>query len=82
MVMAAGLAQENLLVRDATRPGWKRGLEATTGVICDVVVAQELPQRCFPMVFRLLDEASLAQLRAMESALSEKRPASPSRPAL
>jgi len=82
MIMAAGLAQENLLVRDATRPGWKRGLEATTGVICDVVVAQELPQRCFPIVFRLLSDASLAQLRAMETALSEKRPASTSQPAL
>lgn len=78
MIVAAGLAQENLLVRDATRPGWKRGLEATTGVICDVVVAQELPQRCFPLVFRLLSEASLAQLRATETALSEKRPASTS----
>jgi GntR family transcriptional regulator len=82
MIMAAGLAQENLLVRDATRPCWKRGLEATVGVICDVVVAQELPQRCFPIVFRLLSETSLAQLRAMETALSEKRPASASQPAL
>jgi DNA-binding transcriptional regulator YhcF (GntR family) len=82
MIVAAGLAQENLLVRDATRPGWKRGLEATTGVICDVVTAQELPQRCFPMVFRVLSEASLAQLRAMETALSEKRPGSASQPAL
>ncbi len=78
MVIAAGLAQENLLVRDATLPGWKRGLESTTGVICDVVVAQELPKRCFPMVFRLLSEASLIQLRAMETALPEKRPASTS----
>ena len=82
MIVAAGMAQENLLVRDATRPGWKLGLEATAGVICDVVVAQELPQRCFPMVFRLLSDASLSDLRAMETALSEKRPASPSRPAL
>ncbi len=82
MIMAAGLAQENLLVRDATSPGWKRGLEATTGVICDVVTAQELPQRCFPMVFRVLSEASIAELRAMETALSEKRPASTSQPAL
>jgi GntR family transcriptional regulator len=82
MIMAAGLAQENLLVRDATRPGWKRGLEATTGVICDVVVAQELPQRCFPLVFRLLSDASLSQLRAMETALSEKHPAPASQPAV
>ena len=67
MIVATGVAQENLLVRDAARPGWKRGLEATTGVICDVVTAQELPQRCFPIVFRRLSEASFAQLRAIES---------------
>ena len=70
LIVAAGLAQENLLVRDATRPGWKRGLEATTGVICDAVVAQQLPQRCFPIVFRLLSETSLAQLGALEAELS------------
>jgi DNA-binding transcriptional regulator YhcF (GntR family) len=75
MIMAAGLAQENLLVRDATRPGWKRGLEATTGVICDVVVAQELPKRCFPIVFRLLSESAFAELRALEAELSSAPPA-------
>jgi GntR family transcriptional regulator len=78
MIVAAGLAQENLLVRDATRPGWKRGLEATTGVICDIVTAQELPKSCFPLVFRLLNEASFAELRAMETTLSEKPSASAS----
>ena len=74
MIMAAGLAQENLLVRDATHPGWKRGLEATTGVICDVVTARDLPKGCFPLVFRLLSEASFAELRAMETTLSERVP--------
>jgi GntR family transcriptional regulator len=73
MIVAAGLAPENLLVHDATRPGWKRGLESTSGVICDVVIAQELPKGCFPIVFRLLSEASLAQLRALEAELSGTR---------
>jgi DNA-binding transcriptional regulator YhcF (GntR family) len=83
MIVAAGLAQENLLVRDATRPGWKRGLETTTGVICDVVTAQELPQHCFPIVFRLLSDASFEQLRAIEVALSQNPGrATPSQPAL
>jgi GntR family transcriptional regulator len=70
LIVAAGLAPENLLVRDASRPGWKRGLEATTGVICDVVTAQQLPKGCFPIVFRLLDDASFAQLRAIEAELA------------
>jgi GntR family transcriptional regulator len=70
MIVAAGLAPENLLVRDATRPGWKRGLDATVGVICDVAVARDLPKGCFPLVFRLLSEAALAQLRTLETELS------------
>jgi GntR family transcriptional regulator len=72
MIVAAGLKPENLLVCDATRPGWKRGLESTSGVICDIVTAQQLPKKCFPIVFRLLDEASIAQLRAVEAEVAEK----------
>jgi GntR family transcriptional regulator len=70
MIVAAGLSPQNLLVRDATRPGWKRGLESTSGVICDIVTAQQLPKKCFPIIFRLLDVASIAQLRALEAELA------------
>lgn len=77
MIVAAGLNPENLLVRDCTRPGWKRGLESTSAVICDIVTAQQLPKKCFPIVFRLLNESSIAQLRAVESEVTEKRIASP-----
>jgi hypothetical protein len=64
-------------VRDGTRPGWKRGLESTSAVICDIVTAQQLPKKCFPIVFRLLNESSIAQLRAVESEATEKPAASP-----
>ncbi len=70
MLIAAGLAPESLLVRDPMRPGWKRGLDATAGVVCDSVTALELPAGVFPMRFILLDAASLAPLREMEAALS------------
>jgi hypothetical protein len=70
MLVAAGMSPESLLVRDPTRPGWKRGLDATTGVVCDSVTAMELPPGVFPMRFTLLDAASIAPLRAMEAALS------------
>lgn len=72
MLIAAGLKPESLLVRDATQPGWKRGLEATSGVVCDVVVAEQLPKGCFPLAFRLLGESMLGQLRAMEDALTAR----------
>ena len=72
MLIAVGLPPESLLVRDASRPGWKRGLDAASGVVCDAVTAQELPPGCFPLVFRLLGEASFAPLRAQEATLSAK----------
>ena len=70
MLIAAGLAPESLLVCDPTHPGWKRGLEATAGVVCDAVTALDLPATVFPMRFTLFDESSLAPLRAMESTLT------------
>jgi DNA-binding transcriptional regulator YhcF (GntR family) len=69
LLVAVGLRPECLLVRDPSKPGWKRGLDATSGVVCDAVVAGELPKGCFPMVFRLLGEESLNQLRSLEATL-------------
>jgi GntR family transcriptional regulator len=74
MLVAAWPSPESLLVRDATSPGWKRGLEATAGVVCDQVTALELPTNVFPMRFSLLDEASIAPLRAMEAVLAGDGP--------
>jgi DNA-binding transcriptional regulator YhcF (GntR family) len=74
LLIAAGLAPESLLVRDATRPGWKRGLEAASGVVCDAVTATELPAGCFPLIFRLLGPDSFAHLRAIEAAVSAGAP--------
>jgi hypothetical protein len=70
MLVAAGLEPESLLVRDPARPGWKRGLEATAGVVCDSLTALELPAGAFPMRFTLLDAASVAHLREMEATLA------------
>lgn len=72
MIVAAGHRPESLLVRDARRPGWKRGLESTVAVICDVVAAKQLPKQCFPIVFRLLDKDSIAMLRKVEAESTER----------
>lgn len=71
MLIAAGLAPESLLVSDASRVGWKRGLAATSAVVCDVVTAGELPRGCHALVFRLLADEAIAQLRNAETALQE-----------
>ena len=75
MMIAAGLAPESLLVCDANRPGWKRGLTTTAAVVCDAITASELPRGCRPIIFRLVSEAAIAQLRASEQALKDASPA-------
>ena len=70
LLIAAGLRPESLLVCDANRTGWKRGLETTSGVVCDSVTAEELPAGCFAMVFRLIADASIAELRAAEARIT------------
>lgn len=69
MLVAAGLAPECLLVRDATKPGWKRGLDTTAAVVCDAAIEHDLPPACHAIVFRLLGEASIKDLRSHEDAV-------------
>jgi len=67
MLIAAGCAPESLLVKDATKAGWTRGVRATVAVVCDASLEEELPRACRPIVFRLLAESSLVALREMEA---------------
>lgn len=69
MLVAAGFAPECLVVRDATRPGWKRGLDAAIAVVCDAAIEHELPASAHAIVFRLLGDASIADLRKREEAV-------------
>ena len=70
LLIAAGLAPESLLVRDAAEPDWKRGLDATCGVVCDAVTALDLPPGVFALRFTLLDSPTLAGLRKQEEQFS------------
>lgn len=69
MLVAAGFAPDCLLVRDATKPGWNRGLEATVAIVCDAAIEHDLPAGPRAIVFRLLGEASIADLRQREQAV-------------
>jgi DNA-binding transcriptional regulator YhcF (GntR family) len=70
MLVAAGLRPEGLLLRDPAQPAWKRGLDATSAVVCDSLTALELPNKCHAIVFRLIDSACVAELQAREARLS------------
>ena len=70
MLIAAGISPDAILVRDpAARGAWRRGLAATAAVVCDVATAAELPKDCRAIVFRLLAEKTMGQLRDAEAAL-------------
>jgi DNA-binding transcriptional regulator YhcF (GntR family) len=66
MLVAAGVPAESLLVRDASCPGWKRGLESAFGVVCDCVTAKELPRGVFALQYALMSPPALERLRRHE----------------
>ncbi len=63
MLVAAGVSAECLLARSTEEPNWTRGLEQTAGVVCDVTTMTRLSQGCVPVVYRIVSESSLQELR-------------------
>ena len=68
MLIAAGLAPECLLVRDATA---RLEARSRSNIRCRLRCRPrtDLPEGCHPIVFRLLGEPSLADLRSREEAV-------------
>jgi len=61
MLVAAGLAPDTLVFRDANKPGWNHGLDAMATIVCDVYTAAHaaMPRQPAMRVFPILaDEAS------------------------
>jgi len=71
MLVASGVAEEALVIRDAARAGWKRGLDQCFAIVCDAAIEHQLPEVRHRVAFRLLDESSLARLRQVEASLGE-----------
>jgi DNA-binding transcriptional regulator YhcF (GntR family) len=63
MLIAVGFSPDALIVRDAAKPNWQRGLKQTAAVVCDSLTAAELPEGCRAIPFSLLSESSIAELR-------------------
>lgn len=73
MLVAAGLDPDSLVLRDARKRGWQRGLEQTAGIICDAytVAVPGFPVKPRKMVFQLLADAARVELiRCVETASS------------
>lgn len=66
MLVAAGFHSDSLVFRDARKPNWQRGLKETAAVVCDSVIASDLPKTFRALPFPLVSEASLNELRRYE----------------
>lgn len=70
MLIAAELAADGLVIRDAHNPDWHRGLQETAAVVCDTVTATQLPDGCRAICFPLLAESTIETLRSYETSNS------------
>lgn len=66
MLVAAGFHPNQLFFRDARKQNWQRGLRETQAVVCDCETAEKLPKTMRAVVFRVLSESSLDELRDCE----------------
>ena len=68
MLLAAGVDEEALMVRDARLPDWQMGLEEAAAIVCDAWTAQTMAAGVRVLRFPLVADASLAELREIEGA--------------
>lgn len=73
ILAAAGLDPEALAFRDAREAGWRRGLNACQFVITDVVTERRLPKQCMARVFRVLSDASIAELKRFLTLVTDQK---------
>jgi hypothetical protein len=66
MLVAAGFHSDSLVFRDARKPNWQRGLKEAAAIVCDSVIAADLPKTFRALPFPLVSEASLSELRRYE----------------
>jgi DNA-binding transcriptional regulator YhcF (GntR family) len=71
MLLAAGFPPECLVLRDASKPNWQRGLKQVAAIVCDSVTSRELKDMPRVLVFRLLSESSLQDLSRYEEFLCQ-----------
>ncbi len=65
ILLAAGLDPDTLSFRDARERGWQRGLRSAALVVTDSHMIDELPVGCQVSLFKILSDASLAELRQL-----------------
>jgi DNA-binding transcriptional regulator YhcF (GntR family) len=68
MLLAAGVDEEALVVRDAGLPDWQVGLEEAAAIVCDSCTAERVAEGVHVLRFPLVADGSLGELREIEEA--------------
>jgi DNA-binding transcriptional regulator YhcF (GntR family) len=63
MLVAVGIDEENLVVRNASEEDWKKGLDSCRFVITDSLTAKHLPVNIDKRVFQLISPGSIAEIQ-------------------
>jgi len=66
MLVAAGFDPDCLVLRDSSKPNWRRGLKQISAVVCDSLTAEKLDGIRRVLTFPLLAESSLKELLEYE----------------
>ena len=69
VLLAAGFDKDALLFRDVRKANWQRGLNQVAAVICDSVTVRSLPKTSRPIVFPLISDSSLSELKQYQDFL-------------
>lgn len=62
ILVAAAIDPDALSFRDARERGWQKGIASSALVITDALTATRIPSGCPTRVFRIISDASLAEL--------------------
>jgi hypothetical protein len=63
MLVAVGIGEENLVVRDTNETEWKKGLESCRFVITDSLTAKRLPPGIDKRVFQLISAETVIEMQ-------------------
>jgi len=72
MLISTGFSPDALVERIRGELGWAEGLAPTAAVVCDVATAPRLPSRVRAVPFRLVSEATLAELKQIEAGIEQQ----------
>ena len=72
MLVSTGFSPDGLVERIRGEAGWVEGLLPTAAVVCDSATAARMPSRVRAVPFRLVSDATIAELRRIEAGIEQQ----------